>query len=155
MGEQLRHPTSTQRGLSLSLLKHLLLQLAAHHPVPSGATATRCRCHPVPLYFKAITFHGSSFLLSQPIGFMETLLEFTSQARRTIAVGRHLVERLSGLNVKWGGSPSTLQQAPVCFSCCRWSQEGIPAGIRKVSHPALSGSDHHVPTLSSHSKFPH
>lgn len=36
-------PMSTQRGLSLSWLEDLLLQLAAHHPVPPGAAASRCR----------------------------------------------------------------------------------------------------------------
>lgn len=36
---------------------------------------------------------------------MEALLEFTSQARRRIAVRRHLKERLGGLSVKWGGPP--------------------------------------------------
>lgn len=87
--------------------------LTAGCPPPS---AIRCRRHPVPLYFKAITFHGSfAFVQSQPIGFMEALSEFTSQARRRIAVRRHLEECLGGLSVKWGGPPP--QQAPVCCSC--------------------------------------
>lgn len=49
---------STQRGLSLSRLEDLLLQLAAHHSVPPGAAATWCCCQPVPPHCKAIMFHG-------------------------------------------------------------------------------------------------